>query len=236
MSKVINSFKEIAVEKPVDIIIRQIKELISSGQLNPGDKLPSERLLSEKLGIGRTYVRDAIRKLEFYGILKTQPQSGTTVAGLGITALEGLITDVLKLEKSDFFSLVETRVILEIEASKLAATRRTSDDLDKLLVNLDAFKNKVEAGEPGVEEDFMFHLKISESSKNLVIKSLMMIVVPEIMEIYKNLRVCDDGKSYKSYNDHMNIFNAIKNKKPLEAGEAMRLHLKDILEFSKSEL
>lgn len=236
MNRVINSFKEIAIEKPVDVIIRQIQELISSGQLNPGDKLPSERQLSEKLGLGRTYVRDAIRKLEFYGILKTQPQSGTTVAGLGITALEGLITDVLKLEKSDFFSLVETRVILEVEASKLSATRRTSEDLDKMLLNLELFHNQVKKGNSGVEEDFMFHLKVTESSKNLVIKSLMMIIVPEIMEIYKDLHVCEDGKSYKSYNDHMDIFNAIKKKNPNDAGEAMRLHLKDILEFSKSEL
>jgi len=50
---------------------------------------------------------------EFYGILKTLPQSGTFVAGIGLPALEGLITDVLKLEKSDFKDLVETRVILE---------------------------------------------------------------------------------------------------------------------------
>ena len=62
----LNSFKEIQVETPVDMIIRQIRELISSGQLNAGDKLPSERQLAEKLAVGRTYVRDAIKKLEFY--------------------------------------------------------------------------------------------------------------------------------------------------------------------------
>jgi len=52
--------------------------------------------------------RDALQKLEFYGILRTLPQSGTVVAGMGIAALEGLITDVLQLEESDFHSLVET--------------------------------------------------------------------------------------------------------------------------------
>jgi len=96
----LKKFQEIAVETPVDKIINQIRNLISSGQLNPGDRLPSERKLAEKLGVGRTYVRDAIAKLEFYGILKTLPRSGTVVEGIGITALEGLITDVLKLEES----------------------------------------------------------------------------------------------------------------------------------------
>ena len=69
---------------PADKIIKQIRNLITSGQLNPGDKLPSERKLAEKFGVGRTSVRDAIRKLEFYGILKTLPQSGTVVTGIGL--------------------------------------------------------------------------------------------------------------------------------------------------------
>src|ERR1700712_782847 len=113
MDAVLNNLKEVVREKPVDIIIKQIKDLLISGQLKPGDKLPPERKLSEKFGVGRTPVRDAIRKLEFYGILKTRPQSGTFVAGIGITALEGLISDVLKIDSSSFLSLVETRELLE---------------------------------------------------------------------------------------------------------------------------
>ena len=132
MKDVLNNFTEIEVEKPVDKIIHQIRDLISSGQLKPGDKLPSERQLSERFGLGRTSVRDAIHKLEFYGILKTLPQSGTFVAGIGLIALEGLIADVLKLEESDFYSLVETRVVLETEAARLAALRRTDQDIADL--------------------------------------------------------------------------------------------------------
>jgi len=75
--ELLNNFSQIVIETPVDQIIRQIKELITSGQLNPGDRLPPERKLCEKLGVGRTHLRDALKKLEFYGILKTHPQSGT---------------------------------------------------------------------------------------------------------------------------------------------------------------
>lgn len=234
MKDLLSSFKEIEVEKPVDKIIRQIRELISSGQLNPGDKLPSERQLSERLGLGRTYIRDAIRKLEFYGILRTLPQSGTVVAGIGINALEGLITDVLQLEKSDFYSLVETRVLLEVEATRLAAKRRTQEDLEGLEAELNKFHRQVLRGEAGVEEDFMFHLKIAEISKNTVIKSLMMIIAPEIMEIYKNLKVCSDGKSMVSYTEHLEIFNAIKNQNEEQSVKAMQIHLEGILDFSKN--
>jgi len=109
------NFSSIKVEPPVDLIIRQIRDLILSGQLASGDRLPAERKLAERFGVSRNHVRDALQKLEFYGILKTLPQSGTIVAGMGISALEGLFTDVLQLENSDFYSLVETRVMLELQ-------------------------------------------------------------------------------------------------------------------------
>ena len=98
MDAVLKNLKEVVSEKPADAIIRQIKELLITGQLKPGDKLPPERKLSEKLGVGRTQVRDAIRRLEFYGILKTRPQSGTFVAAIGISALESMIADILKID------------------------------------------------------------------------------------------------------------------------------------------
>src|ERR1044071_1230708 len=109
MEKLLSNLKEVSIQKPVDVIIQQIKELLMTGQLQPGDRLPPERKLSEKFGVGRTHVREAIRKLEFYGILKTRPQSGTYVASIGISALESLISDVLRIDSYSFLSLVETR-------------------------------------------------------------------------------------------------------------------------------
>ncbi|NGM89448.1 FadR family transcriptional regulator, partial [Parapusillimonas sp. SGNA-6] len=81
---IIDNISAIQIQSPVDIIIHQIRNLIVSGQLKPGDRLPSERILSERFQTGRSYVREAILKLQFYGLLKTNPQSGTYVAGLSI--------------------------------------------------------------------------------------------------------------------------------------------------------
>lgn len=142
--QLLNNFKEIVIETPVDKIINQIKHLISTGQLQSGDRLPSERMLSQRLGVGRTQVRDAIKKLEFYGILKTLPQSGTVVAGFGVTALEGLISDVLQLQGADFHSLVETRVLLEVNNTRLAAMRRTEEDITSITNALTAYEKAVE--------------------------------------------------------------------------------------------
>lgn len=231
----LENFSEIKVESPADNIIRQIRSLITSGQLMPGDRLPPERKLAEKLGVSRNYVRDAIRKLEFYGILKTLPQSGTVVAGMGITALEGLITDVLNLEKRDFASLVETRVILETSAARLAAERRTNEDLIEIEKALDAYEKKIRANENAVEEDLMFHLKIAEASKNDVLKSLMLIITPDIVKNFIRFKVCDDDIDAKPLIEHKAIFQHIINKEGEKAGMAMRNHLRDVLEFSQTQ-
>ena len=75
-------------------IISKIKDLINFKNLEPGDKLPSERMLSEKFEVSRGNVREAIQKLEFYGLLKSIPQSGTFVANIGVIAMNGMIDDI----------------------------------------------------------------------------------------------------------------------------------------------
>ncbi|MDF9799272.1 GntR family transcriptional repressor for pyruvate dehydrogenase complex [Catalinimonas alkaloidigena] len=233
--KYLNTFKEIILEKPVDKIIQQIKELISSGQLKPGDKLPSERALSELLGVGRSHVRDAIRKLEFYGILKTLPQSGTVVAGLGITALEGLITDVLQMEGRDFYALVETRVLLETNAARFAALRRSDDDIVAISNSLSDYEKAVSSGGDSVEYDLLFHLKIAEASKNPVLKSLMLIITPDILTHFKKNNVCAGNRPVSALEEHYKILDHIKKKNSEKAAESMRSHLQEILNFSTNE-
>jgi len=229
----LENFSEIQVENPSDKIIRQIRSLITSGQLNSGDKLPPERKLAEKFGVGRSVVRDAIRKLEFYGIVKTLPQSGTVIAGMGIVALEGLITDVLNIEETDFYSLVETRVLLEVNAAGIAAKRRTADDIIVLKKALDAYEAKLSVGNPAVEEDLLFHIKIAEASGNKVLKSLMLIITPDIVKNYTTLNVCKDDRNEQTVQEHRKILEHIIDQDSDKAEKAMRLHLNDILEFSK---
>ncbi len=229
----LENFSEIKVESPVDVIIRQVRALITSGQLAPGDKLPAERKMAERLGVSRGHVRDALQKLEFYGILRTLPQSGTVVAGMGITALEGLITDVLQLEESDFSCLVETRVMLEVQCVKLAAQRRTADDLVQIELALAACGEKLRTGQPAVEEDLLFHLSIADASKNGVLKSLMMIITPDIISSYVKYRVCDDRTERKAHLEHQEILQYIRDRNVAEVAKSMRRHLTDVSEFSK---
>lgn len=230
----LNNFQEIKIENPVDKIIGQIRALISSGSVKPGDRLPPERKLAEKLGVSRTHVRDAIKKLEFYGILRTLPQSGTIVAGMGIAALEGLITDVLQLEDSDFNSLVETRVILEMNAAKLAAERRSDEDIETIQKALLAYEKKLKQDGQAVEEDLMFHVKIAEASKNNVLKSLMLVITPDIINNFIRHDVCKDERPFKALDEHQEIVQHIINQEADLAAQAMGAHLNDVSTYSQS--
>ena len=230
----LDNFTKIEFETPTDKIIRQIKDLISTGQLKPGDKLPAERKMCERLGVGRTNLRDAIKKLEFYGILRTYPQSGTVVSGLGIPALEGLISDMLSLEDSDFKSLAHTRLILEKNAAMLAAQNRTEQDLIEIEQALLAYKEKLDQDKEAIDEDLLFHLKIAEASKNSVLKSLMMIIIPDILIYFKQQNVCSDAKIKGRVQEHEALLQCIRDKDPEGAAQMLTEHLQDLIDFVDS--
>jgi len=228
----LENLNKIKLENPVDLIISQIRQLISSGAIKPGEKLPPERKLAEHLGVSRGQIREAINKLQFYGVVKVQPQSGTTVTGIGIVALEGLISDILKIEKVDINSLIDTRILLEKEAARLAALNRTKDDLVQMSNALNLYENKLIATGDAVEEDLLFHIKIAEASKNTVLKSLMIIITPDIVKNFIQYKVCSETNKRKTIAEHQKILNMISQKDAYGAVSAMEEHLDKVKSFS----
>ena len=212
-------------------IISKIRDLMNYKNLEPGDKLPSERMLSEKFGVSRSNVREAIQKLEFYGLLKSKPQSGTFVADIGQVAMNGMLEDILRLEDPDFKSLVETRILLELKTVRLAAQRRTDDDLKKLEEALNAYKDKVVNGEDAVQEDLLFHLAIAKASGNSTINTLMLIITPEIINNFEKYHVCDKNLAFIGVQEHQEIFDAIKAQDPQLAKAKMKVHFKMLYQY-----
>ena len=212
-------------------IIDQIRNLINYKNLEPGEKLPSERMLSEKFGVSRNNVREAIQKLEFYGLLKSIPQSGTFVANIGITALNGMIDDILRLEETDFRSLVETRILLELKTAGFAARRRTDAQLKHIENTLEAYKAKVLKGEDAVQEDLLFHLAIAEASGNSTLNTLMLIITPGIITNFEKYHVCDEDQALKGIQEHRDIYDAIKEQNPGKAKEKMKVHFKMLYQY-----
>ncbi|KSA12465.1 FadR/GntR family transcriptional regulator [Maribacter dokdonensis] len=212
-------------------IILQLRDLMNNKNLEPGDKLPSERTLSEKFGVSRSSVREAIQKLEFYGILVSKPQSGTFVAEIGQVAMNGMVNDILRLDEPDFKSLVETRILLELKTVRLAARRRTDDDLELMKNALDAYREKVENGEDAVQEDLLFHLAIAKASGNSTMNTFMLIITPEILTNFEKYHVCDKNMAFRGIQEHQDIFDAIKEQNPQLAKEKMKVHFKNLYQF-----
>lgn len=212
-------------------IISKIRDLVNYKNLEPGDKLPSERMLSEKFEVSRSIVREAIQKLEFYGLLKSIPQSGTFVANIGRIALNGMIDDILRLKDPDFRSLVETRILLELKSCRLAALRRTESELEEIKSALDSYKEKVLRGEDAVQEDLLFHLAIAEASGNSTLNTFMLIITPEIITNFTKYHVCDENQAFLGIQEHKEIYNAIKDQNPQLAKQKMKDHFKILYQY-----
>jgi GntR family transcriptional repressor for pyruvate dehydrogenase complex len=214
-----------------NFIISKIRDHINNKNLEPGDKLPSERMLSEKLEVSRNNVREAIQKLEFYGLLKSIPQSGTFMANIGIVALNGMVDDILGLKEPGFKDLVETRILLELKTVRLAALRRTDEDLIRLKNARDAYEVKVLNGEDAVQEDLLFHLAIAKAAGNSTMETFMLIITPEIITNFEKHHVCDANQKFLAIEDHKAIYKSIKNQDPQLAKQRMKDHFKVLYQY-----
>lgn len=218
--------EEIEVKRPSDMILEQIRNLIRIGVLKPGQRLPSERVLCDRFGVGRGHVREALRKLEFYGIVKTLPQSGTVVESIGVKALDGLISNVLGIDgRTDYKTLYEVRDALELQAARLAAERASAKTIGEIEGALEAHRNAVDAGGSGLDEDAMFHIKIAEASGNILMRTLISLMAPDIIKVSEAHDTCREGRADEAKEEHLRIVEAIRKRAPEEAANAMARHI-----------
>jgi GntR family transcriptional regulator, transcriptional repressor for pyruvate dehydrogenase complex len=221
---ILASLSTIEVARPSELVLQQLRHLLSSGALRPGDRLPAERDLARQFGVGRSHVRDALRRLEFYGILQTQPQSGTIVARLGVAALNNLIGNVLALDRDDVAALLETRVVLEVETARLAAIRASPAQRRSIAQAQDNFRSKALAGDPALAEDLTLHLAIADAAHNAVLASLVGLIAPDIMRHHGQQKTCDSARLVKVVGEHQAICDAIESRDPPGAAIAMANH------------
>lgn len=222
-------FEPIRPKKISEEIVIQIKQLISKGELKPGDRIPSERELASMLGVSRPSVREAIMVLDAMGFLDARQGGGTFVRAL----TEGSIMDPLAklVEMRDpalLRSLAEVRMGLESWSASLAAQRATDTDIAELR-RLYAVMEKQAAGggwDPDVDAEF--HYAITAASHN----SLQMHVLNSIhtlfhttiqvalMEFYRQ-----EGHIQKLLTHHREIMEAIAAHQPELARQKMMEHL-----------
>ena len=219
------------LESKEKMIISEIKTLINTKNLEPGEKLPSERLLAERIGVTRGSIRNAIQKLESYGLLKSMPQSGTFISNLGRAALNGMIDQILNLPEPDFKSLVETRIFLEIKSVRFAAIRHTAEDLERIEQALEDYRTKTLSGKESVEEDLLFHLAIAQASHNPSLNQLMLSITPQIITDFEKYHVCKSDLALSAIKEHEAIVEAIRTKEPDQAELMIKEHFSVLYQY-----
>jgi GntR family transcriptional repressor for pyruvate dehydrogenase complex len=223
-SPVLDSLSAIRVDRPSDLILRQLRDLIATGAMKPGDRLPGERELAQQFGVGRSHVRAALRRLEFFGILNTLPQSGTIVARLGVAALESLIGSVIALDRDDFAALAETRFLLEVAAARYAALRSARSDLKRIRAAEEAFRVRATSGDPALQEDLALHLAIAQASHNAVLASLIGLIAPDVLRLNGEHNTCSRPRLAEVLREHRAVVGAIESRDPDAAERAMAGH------------
>ena len=216
----------------IETVLKGLMALLDKGKIIPGERLPSERRLCEMFGVSRSNIRLALQKLEFYGIVKTYPQSGSVLAGYPTSVIRNQIRDMMEIDSFDFHSLVTVRILLESEAVRLCAQSRTEDDLTRLEGALEAFRDNMYS-DLRDEKDFAYHMSIARASHNPVIESLLLTITPEVLKFYRGYKACSMAPE-SIYDEHRQMLDCIRRSDPDAAEKCLRSHFKSIEEFSRN--
>jgi len=212
-----------------ETILEQIKALILSGDLAPGDKLLTERELAEKLQVSRTSVREVLSALNLAGVLEIRPGEGIYVKRLDEGSVIEPLSLILLLEREDIRHLLEVRKALEVEAAGLAAERHTETDRARMEAALAAMEEDVGNGNTGEQADLHFHLAIAESSHNPLLIRLMYTIHDTMNQTLKTTRqlwmASTAGTPARLYEEHRLICAAIRERAKQKARQLMYQHL-----------
>lgn len=196
-----------------------------SGHLKTGDKLPSERDLAAMFQVGRSTIRESLRKLEQAGLItiRTGSAGGAYVANSGAEPVTRALTLMLQLEQISAEDLLEARKVIEAATARLAALRATSDDLAKIKAAVDSPNNF------GLKEGFIsanvdFHESIADAARSKVLSITLHTVRGLISQSIMMLPM-DQDMMESSHGYHRKIYQAIVNKDPDSAQQAMVQHI-----------
>ena len=228
-------FHAVRTGRRYEQVAEQIQRLIANGALRPGDRLPPERELAAKFGVGRSSLRDAIRTLEVMGIVESRHGSGTVVRDLSTDSLVVPLASVLAHKRELVAELLDVRRMIEPALAARAAANATEEELSRLEDILRRQADKVRRGEPSIEEDSEFHYTIALAARNSVVLRVLDVLMDLLRESRaRSLQV--KGRPDRSFAGHRRILRAIKRRDGPAAEAAVRKHLKEIEEVVTRQL
>lgn len=212
-----------------DEVAAKIKVILFSGELEHGQKLPGENKLAERLGVGRSSVREALKQLAASGYIELLPNRGAFAAVTSSDELpspkDGAVS-WLSVNRDSVDELLNVRRCIEPYAAELCASHISDAELARLRGVLDSFAEAVEKKqfENLPQLDFEFHRLILDNSGNRFLVGMYSKLLQLFMQYSKNsFRVTDSKQSTLA--EHKAVYDAIAARSPAEAHLAMSLHI-----------
>ena len=219
-----------------EIIIEQLQELIFSGALKPGQKLPGERILSKKLGSSRNSVRLAIKLLEFMNLLEVRPGSGVYVTSTEKFKRASINYNWSSLIKQHpLMELIEARRCFEPFMVALAAENATKSEIEEMEKNLEKMEADIKNGKGIIDQATKFHELIFKASKNIILNQIG-LMLHNLSDESKRISLSKQDHAIQSLKDHRQIMEAIKNKNPDLAAKKMEEHLLSVEEHLRDSV
>jgi len=216
-------FEPIARQKTYELVAERLLGLISSGRLEPGDSVPSERDLAQNYSVGRSSIREALRMLESKGVISDSGTGSFNVAAFG-NSLNHSLDFLLSVDQADFGELFEVRHILEAEAAALAAVRHVDSDAAEMADQIDAMVAGLASEQEFIVADLRFHLAISQATRNRLIAHLMHAIRSQLQRsLATSFHV--PGSPEHAIEMHRLILAAIVAREPGEARRRMHEHV-----------
>jgi GntR family transcriptional repressor for pyruvate dehydrogenase complex len=225
-------YKTIQNSRLYEQIVKQIEESLEKGNLKAGDQLPAERELALQFGVSRTAVREAMKALREKGLIEAFPGRGTFITSETSNSIRLTFDRLIRADHREGTThLVEVREILEPEIAALAAARANQESLEQLREAIGIMDESKSDPEQYIEADLDFHLALAEAAANPLILTLIDSIVGLLREQRMNIFKVRGGPERGQYH-HKRIFEAMENRDPVGAREAMRAHLRQVRQDS----
>lgn len=208
----------------VSLVASRLLELLTSGSIEPGTRLPPERQLAVTLEVGRSAVREALAALEILGVVTVRPGSGTYLRGGASELLPHTLGWGLLLGRRNTVELLELRSGLEIYAARLAAERLTEEQLANLGEHLESMRASLDELTSFVNGDLAFHQELAAAADNSLLLDLLQ-VVRSLLRIWVDRAVQDEGHALDALKQHEAVYRALKDRDPDGAASAMAEHM-----------
>lgn len=208
-------------------IVVQIERAIFDGELDPGDRLQSERELAEQFGVSRITVRDALRVLEARGLIRVKvgASGGAFVTETNVDQVAESISTMILLKRMSLSELVEARTIVETATAELAAQRADAATVDLLAQMVERGRRVVREHLPHTEASMDFHVALAEASKNELLSATVRAYRDLLMQPLSDMR--DVRSARVTQKAHEEILEAIRAHDPDATRKLVLAHLQD---------